>query len=81
MDQKTRASVDLEGDLAIAFLRELGDRVAKGGSPSKADLGRVLIAEALQARGYDVEIPETQWGGSRKEDDPEGQEMAVALAS
>ena len=69
MTQKARASVDMSGDLANAFLQEFGARVAKGGTPSKAELGRVLIAEALQYRGYIVAMPGTEWGGYR--DQPE----------
>ena len=65
MAHKTRASVDLTGNLAVAFLHELGARVGRGGSPSKAELGRVLIAEALLARGHNVEMPSSKWGGYR----------------
>lgn len=81
MAKKTRASVDMTGDLAVAFLQELGSRVAKGGSSSKSDLARTLIAEALQHRGYDVEAPNLQWGGHtpNKEDD-QGQRVAVSAA-
>jgi hypothetical protein len=72
--KKMRVSVDIEGDISAAFLDELGKRVAAGGSPSKADMGRVLITEALQARGHKVEIPETVWGGFHlQEDDKQGQ--------
>ena len=66
MTKRMRVSVDLEGDLIIAFQQELGARVAKGSSSSKADLGRTLIAEALRAREYRVELPDTQWGGHTK---------------
>lgn len=76
--KKLRVSVDLEGDLAAAFLKELGKRVGAGGSPSKANMGRTMIAEALRARGHDVEAPEANWGGYRLADSEEGQPVAVA---
>jgi hypothetical protein len=71
--KKMRVSVDLEGELAAAFLKELGKRVGAGGSPSKADMGRTLIAEGLQQRGHNVKAPEVVWGGFR---DPEEGQLA-----
>jgi len=76
---KVRVTVDLEGDLASAFLKELGKRVARGGTSSKADQGRVLIAEALQARGQKVVIPETNWGGDRTQDEDLGRRLAYRV--
>ncbi len=78
---KVRVSLDLEGELAQAFLKELGDRVSQGGSPSRADLARILTAEALRARGHSVEAPETSWGGHRVagEVDDQGQLVGIGV--
>ena len=69
--------VSLDDDLAAAFLQEVSKRVAAGQTASKADMARTLIAEALQARGHDIEVPDTQWGVRRQTDENEGQELAV----
>lgn len=77
--KNVRVSVDLEGDLAEAFLDVFGKRVAAGGSPSRGDMGRILMAEALKKRGYKVEVPETSWGGNRAKDDEQGQRAGLLV--
>ncbi len=82
--KRVRVSIDLEDDLAAAFLEELGKRVATGSSSSKGDLGRILLAESLRERGYDLEPPEiSKWGGHRQRQDEaeESGELAAYAAN
>jgi hypothetical protein len=84
---KIRISLDLEGEVAEAFLKELSERVKSGGVPSRADLARTLTAEALVARKHKINVPETEWGGDRTSgssavgaDDPAGQLAGVGAS-
>ena len=65
-EKKIRVGVDLFDEMAAAFLSELGARVADGGSSSRADMARDMIADGLRARGHKVPKRRVKWGGHMK---------------
>lgn len=67
--------IRLRGQLADVFERE-----RRTAGIQKAAMVRVLIVEALRARGYSDLQDEVEWGGyrPRKQDESEGQRVAVA---
>lgn len=78
MSKKESTSMDfgvrLKGSLAAAFEKERRQEGA-----AKAEMVRILLMEALRARGHeDIEDP-IEWGGyrERREEEP-GQRAAVA---
>lgn len=75
-----RVSITLQGDMARAFIKEWTSRIEVDPNTSKSDVARDIMVDGLKARGHDVENA-VQWGGSRqRQDDEEGQRVAVAVA-
>jgi hypothetical protein len=83
---KLRISFDIEGELARAFVEELGKTLvanAEQGKPlvTKAELCRAALVEFLNRRGHKVEDTTGQWGGyrERSEDTEEGQFLVAGV--
>jgi hypothetical protein len=75
-----RVHVTLQGDLARAFIDEFTKRIRENPSTIKSEIARDLMVEGLNALGYNVKDT-VKWGGNRqRQDEEEGQMVAVAVA-